>query len=73
MMLDLKSVTRCNRGRKGTDAFFEFMRNVDIGDSSADLADEVVVMVSGEILSQFETSGVISSHQTANNPRILED
>jgi hypothetical protein len=71
VVFDSEPVALRNRSGEGSDAIFKICRNVDVSDSSAGFANEVVMVVAGEIFGQLKSSRVVSCNEPANNTSIL--
>ena len=60
-------------GRRGTvDLAFEITGHGEVGDGATVAADEVVMVVTGEILGQFEVAVFVRGDDAADDARLLE-
>ena len=66
MVFDSEPVALRNRSGEGSDAVFKICWNVDVSDSSAGFANEVVMVVAGEIFGQLKSSRIVGCNKPAN-------
>jgi len=71
VVFDSESVALRNRSGECSDAIFEICRNVDVSDSSAGFANEVVMVVTGEVFGQLKSSCIVGCNKPANNTSIF--